>query len=85
MPEHKVIPEVETLEGKSPNELQEIIREWGPIYSKRFELEDIEEYTAISIFFISCSMMLENLNNGWRRWWRITVPVTESRWEESVS
>jgi hypothetical protein len=72
---------VDDLEGKKISELKELLDTWGGRYSKRFEL-DIDEAMEIRHFYVSCSMMHENLTNGWRRWWRITIPVTDSRYEE---
>jgi hypothetical protein len=33
------IPSVDELEGKSVDELKELMNQWGPLYSKRFEIE----------------------------------------------
>lgn len=76
------IPTIEDLETKTLEELSDLLHAWGPLYARRFNLTDIDEYLALTQFYVSCSMMHENLTNGWRRMWRITIPVTESRWEE---
>jgi hypothetical protein len=77
------VPPDNELEDKTIEELRELLDKWGYIYSKRFELGDHDHDYAMEIrhFYISCSMMYENLKNGWRRWWRITIPVSEIRFE----
>lgn len=76
------LPMISELESKTIEELSDLLHTWGPLYAKRFNLDDNDEYAALTHFYVSCSMMHENLANGWRRMWRITIPVTESRWEE---
>jgi len=76
------LPSIAEMESKSIEELSDLLEAWGPLYARRFKFADNDEYTDIAHFYVSCAMMHENLRNGWRRMWRITIPVTESRWEE---